>query len=528
MALGSPAPEVKDTPDPRATYHRAPPAAPETSRVLHLLIALPLLAAAASPFVETKDGPILPVSSPPLDLPIVLVSAATLGILGVVFLAQGLAAVLRALLRLRRAAFRPGSGWAWEWPWDPAGVGDVRAAAMRERWVGVAISLAATAPVGAEFWMCDLHRERAAILMLSAPTAPLLLWALASTAAFLFRRRGALRFQQFPFAVGDRLQGRYLPPPAIARLGPRMKATLRCLETVERPGAGRIVVREAWRWTEDVELVNGSVEVAIDVSAPPGLSTRFGRTAQFWELEVGPRAPGAAENARFIVPVYADPARAARRMSTGGTGRRPASQAPAAEGPARRPGSEVPARKPATNPPAAPAAAPPRRGPSDAPATARRPASSPPAPPPPPEPAATPAGRLSELLPEEGAAPEAPGDERSAFHTPFPPRPSPGQPPEKFRVELFLTPALAVDDLASRIATAFQVELAPLPGAEAGSFFGRADGVSVTLQITAEGRRLLLGGSMPLEPGPGTPSERATDWAIQVLMHAGVAARRPT
>lgn len=534
-----------------ASYHRAPPSRPESLRISDLLTGALLGGAAAAAWFATQER--IANALAPLRVPGAVVRhvtdgllasrmplAAALGVLGTVFLLQGVLALLAASRRSSRAGFRPRPGWAREWPWDPDRVDDPRMARCRARLHGFLVSAAVLGPFPWPLWSKFRGEPETAAPLLVAwvwlsavPAAELLLaagWWLAAA----FKGRGTLLLHQFPFAIGAKLEARYVPTSAIAKLGPRMKATLRCLEVDGAPSGGRIPVRERWRWTEDVEVGGGGGEIVIQVSASPDLSTQFRKPARFWELEVGPRAQGAAENARFIVPVYADPARPVRSTSSGGTDRRPASQQlaaappPAAPAPAKKPATAVPARRPATSPPAAPAPAPARRGPSDAPAPARKPATSPPAPQPPPEPAVTPPGRLSELLPEEGSAPEAPGDERSAFHTPFPPRPVSDRPPEKFRVELFLTPALAVEDLGNRIASAFQVQLAPLPGAEEGSWFGRAEGLAITLSVTAEGRRLLLGGSMPLDPGPGTPSERAADWAIQALMHAGVAARRPT
>ncbi|MBI2923034.1 MAG: hypothetical protein HYY18_18420, partial [Planctomycetes bacterium] len=98
---------------------------------------------------------------------------------------------------------------------------------------------------------------------------------------------------------------------------------------------------------------------------------------------------------------------------------------------------------------------------------------------------------------------------------------------EHFRFELLLTPALALPDLVDRVSRAFEVPLAPLQGGEAGTFFGNGGGLQIALQAGDESRRVIVGGERELDPGPGDENDRAAAWALQKLLVAGVAARKP-
>lgn len=473
-----------------ATYHRSPPCAPEGSRVIHLVPGAILLGAAAALW---ERGEALPARwDVPRDAQLAV--AGVLAVLGAVFVAQGLAALWRWSRRGRGARFHPAGPWKSEWPWNPEGVDDALAVRIRERFAGFGVIVAATAPAGVFLWAEDLHRNRTIAVIFLLPAALLLLEALAATVYRAFRGRGRLEFHAYPFPVGGTLQARYVPPGRVLALGPRMRATLRCLEVEGKASGGRVTVREKWKWTEDEEVIGGVVEIVIEVTAPVGLATTFGRTTRFWELEVGPWTVGDAANAKFVVPIYVDPALRipeptpapaappAPRPSTSP----PTASAPAA--PARRPASNPPVRKPATVPPAnapKPPSAPP----------ARKPASNPPV-------------RHATTNPPVGARrAEAAG--------------------EWFRCELLLTPALSPQELFSRVAIAFDVPLEPLPNADAGSYYGRIPGLDVTLSAGPENRRLLIGGTRPIDPGPGDLTDRASEWAIAKLLTAGVAARRP-
>ncbi|KAF0244046.1 MAG: hypothetical protein FD180_2858 [Planctomycetota bacterium] len=442
---------------------------------------------------------------------------AFLALFGAVFLAQGSAALLRGLTRGRGTHFRPQGPWRWEWPWNPEGVGDRLAVRARERLISVPIALAAMVPAGWILWSAGLHTDRRFAGLLFAPAAVELLLALYYAVLLKIRGRGRLQFHTCPFAAGGTLQARYFPTARMLGYGPRMRATLRCLEIVGRAQGGRVTVRELWRWTEDAEIVGGVVEIILEISAPPSLATRFRKPVRFWELEVGPWAPGAAGNATFVVPVYADPSLKIpeRTPAPAAPVRRPVTDRPVAA--ARRPASAAPAHTPgrqaASNPPSAPlpAPAPPRRTPSSPPVAPT---------------GVTPSGRLPEYPPVPVPRMEQPG--ASPTSNPTPVGFAVEKVGERFRCELLLTPALTVEELSDRVSKAFEVTLEPLPGAEEGTFFGLVQGLDVALQAGGESRRLVLGGTRPMDPGPGDASERAADWAIAKLMMAGVAARKPS
>lgn len=481
MGQDTPARTSPEPAEERATFHRAPPAAPEGSRVAHLAAGALLIGGAVALWFRPP---------PIVDENTVLCAEVFLAFAGAVFAAQGIGALLRGFLRGRQARFRPAGRWAWEWPWDPQGAPDVLAVRARQRLAGVFLALAAMAPSA---WFLREHEflgDRRLVALLFAPAAVELLLAAMTAVAWKFRGRGRLMFHQFPYALGGTFEARYFPPPGILRMGPRMKATLRCVERLGNSPGGKIVARELWRWTEDVEVVGDTVEIVVEITAPEGLSTKMGGTGRFWELEVGPWAPGAAGNATFVVPVYIDPA-----------------WVPVSISPAPPP----PAKKPATAAPKSPSRTPlppgPRPKPSDPP------------------------GAASERLPEFAPVPvprmEQPGALPTNTPTPFGITVEAIRSGERFRCELALTPSLPVEELRERVAKAFAVPLVPLPGAEAGTFFGKSDGLEVALQAGGEGRRLMLGGPRPLDAGAGEANEQASAWAIALLLQAGVAARRP-
>ncbi len=468
---------ARTSPEPaeeRATFHRAPPAAPEGSRVVHLVPGALLLGGAIALWFRP-----LPV----VDENTLLCVEAFLAFVGAVFFGQGIGALLRGILRRRAARFRPAGSWAWEWPWDPQGAPDVLAVRAKQRMAGALLALTAMAPAAWFLREHELLGDRRLVALLAAPAGIELLLAAVAAATGKLRGRGRLMFHQFPYALGGTFEARYFPPPRVLRMGPRMKATLRCIERLGRSPGGTIVARELWRWTEDVEVVGDTVEVVIEITAPEGLATKRGEPGRFWELEVGPWAPGAAGNASFVVPVYLDPAWV----------------------PVTAPPAPV-VKKPASKPPSRPAV--PRRAPTD-------------------PPGAAPSPRLPEFEPVPVPRMEQPGALPTNTPTPFGITVEAIRAGERFRCELALTPSLPVEELRERVEKAFEVPLKPLPGAEAGTYFGKSDGLEVALQASGEGRRLVLGGPRPLDAGAGEANEQASVWAIARLLQSGVAARRP-
>jgi hypothetical protein len=287
----APAPSARPAPEAGATYHRHPPEPPPGSRVAHLLPGA-LLAGAAAWLVKGAPPPPAAETAP--------WSAASLGFLGAVFLAQGLVAAARRL-SLRPAVVRG-------WPWSSGGVADPLAARASHAWGSIAVWAIALAPAVHLVWtVAEPDRgflsRRFLLAFAAVPVAGAILIALNASRKAMFSGKGSLAFAAFPFRIGHKLEARFFPGKSLFGKG-RMRATLRCLEVVGSAGGGRVTCSEKWRWTEDVPWQETGVDVSIALTAAAALSTHARRPRRFWELEVGPYAPGASENARFVVPVY--------------------------------------------------------------------------------------------------------------------------------------------------------------------------------------------------------------------------------
>jgi hypothetical protein len=243
---------------------------------------------------------------------------ALMALAGLSFIFPGVRGIREERRRRRVRASNPDEPWLADHPWRREGALE-ESAAEAGKWFWTATFLAAFLAVLALFVLASIPpgviRIDAAvtlgILGLSVPAA-------AGRGAYLLARRARhgraeLRFQAFPFFLGEPLEVELVRAPGGPALG-RVVATLRCVQEryVRRPSVGR---RQTML---DLETLHEQ-KVAVDGPGPrlrllfrfdlpddPRLSTELAGTApRYWELVVTSAVPGIDFAATFLVPVYA-------------------------------------------------------------------------------------------------------------------------------------------------------------------------------------------------------------------------------
>ncbi|MEK7467200.1 MAG: hypothetical protein AAB074_07300 [Planctomycetota bacterium] len=128
-----------------------------------------------------------------------------------------------------------------------------------------------------------------------------------------------LVFRRFPFFLGDTLEADFRTSADVRSLK-NLVFTLRCLREqvdAEATGSGlNLAVFEIWKEVRVVEPPSREIPVSFRLPAESHFATeRQTVTPRYWELEVAGEAPGVDFGARFLVPVYADPAVKALRSN---------------------------------------------------------------------------------------------------------------------------------------------------------------------------------------------------------------------
>lgn len=126
--------------------------------------------------------------------------------------------------------------------------------------------------------------------------------------------RSRLRYDRFPFFLGDRLAVTWMRPRGMTH-GGKLSCKLRCIqETFESAGnEGGQVVR-AYAIYEDEQTIeppmdrpSGFAEVPLSFALPTGdFDTRLrDHPPRYWQLEIRGECRGVDYQARFLAPVYA-------------------------------------------------------------------------------------------------------------------------------------------------------------------------------------------------------------------------------
>ncbi len=247
-----------------------------------------------------------------------------IGVMGAVFAFCGAsmslhgAAGLRRLARARRLrSLHPDQPWISDHPWERRGSRDDTLRRASQRLVASGVFAAFLIPFNG--WAFGSEAGGlfviAAVLLFDAVT--LLVF---GHALYLFARRAKygrsyVRFDRFPFFVGDELSVWLKRPPRLE--GNALTATLRCVE--ERYGqhdsGGRrrqaAVSYELHEESKQIDISSHSRDLAISFPLPAdGPTTRLAqRPPRYWELTLRAEQPGVDYSATFLLPVYARPGR---------------------------------------------------------------------------------------------------------------------------------------------------------------------------------------------------------------------------
>lgn len=238
--------------------------------------------------------------------------------IGLVFLVSGLGFVLagvagyvRQARGAARAVHHPAEPWLADYPWDRDGIGDdtPRRFLTSLAWtlfLGLFLS-----PFNYFAWK-DAGAMGCFILLIvlfDLIAAAMLVQTLLYAVHELKYGRSRLRFERFPFFLGDALEARLHAGRSLHRYQ-TLSFTLRCVEeSVRSDGDGNKVVCHQV-WADSHELPPGEWsegrEPLIRFELPQGdHGTRLSaRPPRYWELEVKADTPGLDYSATFLVPVY--------------------------------------------------------------------------------------------------------------------------------------------------------------------------------------------------------------------------------
>jgi hypothetical protein len=244
---------------------------------------------------------------------------ALMALAGLSFVVPGVRGLREEGRRRRVLASSPDEPWLADHAWRREGALD-ESAPEAGRWFWTATFLAAFIALLAAFVLASgapgAFRIDAGITLgilgLSVPAA-------AGRGAYLLARRArhgrsTLRFQRFPFFLGEPLEVELIRAAGGPPLG-RVEATLRCVREsyVRRPVGGR---RQTML---DVDVLHEQKVVAdagpggrlrfplrFELPDDPALATRLAENPpRYWEIAVTSGIPGVDFGATFLVPVYA-------------------------------------------------------------------------------------------------------------------------------------------------------------------------------------------------------------------------------
>jgi hypothetical protein len=217
--------------------------------------------------------------------------------------------------RLRK--LHPDEPWRWDHPWRPDGIEDD----SRRKILGAVIGSVFFALLLIPFnWVAFVAREASFIFGPIALLLDLLLACLVGYTVKLIVRRlkygpSRLRFERFPFHLGETLDVLFSPPRNLDQFN-SLTLTLRCIldkkTRVKRRNSTEIKVRSHERWAKSQTIegpgrfqqVQGGMRIPFELP-DEDLETRISdESPQSWELEIKANTPGVDYEATFLVPVY--------------------------------------------------------------------------------------------------------------------------------------------------------------------------------------------------------------------------------
>lgn len=243
-----------------------------------------------------------------------------IGCVGLAFAAAGLMVMfngLRGTLNRRRARAvveRSGDLWFQDHPWDSDGIHDRAERRVIQSFVMAAFLVVFLAPFN---WWAFISDDSMLMIQLVVGLFDLILVFVTGQAfyrliQFFKYGRSELRFNHFPFFIGERLDAVFSP-----NRFDRVKFTLRFVEErFETHGTGKnrhqkLVSYEHYREEQDPSVTAEMEEIPLRFELPAleeWTTQLSGKPVRYWELVVEAAARGVDFRTTFPLPVYPRPA----------------------------------------------------------------------------------------------------------------------------------------------------------------------------------------------------------------------------
>ncbi|NIQ01993.1 MAG: hypothetical protein GWM98_17635 [Nitrospinaceae bacterium] len=245
------------------------------------------------------------------------------GVFGFFFLLAGLSFIWHGGIGLRRKAeirnakkSRASSPWLWDYPWQALGISDNRFKKVLHALLMITVFAVFLAPF---HWWAFVSRDGGTMVKAMVIVFDVIfglaggIYLVSNLALFLKYGNSRLRFNNFPFLLGDALSVTLADLPAeIRELSLDLRFIEEKYETRSRGTKRESVVVCYQLYHESRTLagreVSPSGKLALEWQLPDDASlttTLSERPARFWELEVKADTPGVDYHSRFLLPVYA-------------------------------------------------------------------------------------------------------------------------------------------------------------------------------------------------------------------------------
>ena len=242
------------------------------------------------------------------------------GCLGLAFAAAGLMVMVngvRGAINKRRAravADRHGEPWFQDHPWERDGINDRAERRVIHGFVMAAFMVVFLGPFN---WWAFMSDESTLMVQLVVGVFDVILVFVVGQAfyrliQFFKYGRSELRFERFPFFLGEKLEAVFSP-----NRFDRLKLVLRFVEErIETRRVGnkrrqRLVAYEHYSEELEPNVAAGMREVPFSFELPAleeWTTELSGKPVRYWELVVEAEAPGVDFRTTFPLPVYARPA----------------------------------------------------------------------------------------------------------------------------------------------------------------------------------------------------------------------------
>ena len=245
---------------------------------------------------------------------------ALFGLAGLSFVVHGARGISRKAAWKRLQAMHPDEPWQADHAWDAEGVwDDTGQRILKTFYAGFAMAIFMV-PFN---WIFVL-RERHPFGMAIVGPFDVIIAGILGYGVYLIARRlkygtTYLRFERFPFVLGDAIDVRFGTSKGIGAFD-RLSFTLRCIqERYETRGSGENRSQQVvcyQRYTDSLVMDEAGLFQGGDAECPLAfplpddaeLTTALAeRPPRYWELEIRADTPGVDFRATYLVPVYAPP-----------------------------------------------------------------------------------------------------------------------------------------------------------------------------------------------------------------------------